>query len=125
MGAEDYPEELEFIAEMPRAVGTRMVLQLGEWKGNPFLILRLWNQGFDGKWWPTDKGVTIRRGEIDGLIDGLRSIRDDFVGLPRSVPRPVSDPEAARAGLRKVIEAIDAATASRMRRSDSSPHQGE
>ena len=48
-----------------------------EYKGRPFLNLRLWSRDASGQWWPTkDKGIAIRRHELADLADAVVTAMD-------------------------------------------------
>ena len=41
--------------------------------GRPFVSLRVWSRDDDGAWWPVKgKGVSVRLGEVSGVIEALR-----------------------------------------------------
>ncbi len=51
------------------AVEVRVVLDAYE--GRPFISIRTWEQGSDGNYYPTPKGVTIRTAELYETIRAL------------------------------------------------------
>ena len=63
---------------------------LDEYKGNPFLTVRVWLRGNDGGWFPTKKGITVRLGEVEdvaaALIEGARLAHLTPARLPSRPP---------------------------------------
>lgn len=49
-------------------------VQLREYKGAPFVDLRVWSQGSDGAWHPTRRDVTVRLRELGAVIRTLDAI---------------------------------------------------
>jgi hypothetical protein len=41
------------------------------YEGHDFISARIWMQGSDTQWYPTKRGITIRRGELAGCIKAL------------------------------------------------------
>ena len=51
----------------------RVVLK--EFKGHPYISLRLWERDQGGAWWPTKgKGLSIRISEAQGVAEALASV---------------------------------------------------
>ena len=55
-----------------------------EFECHAFLSLRIWFQGHGGAWLPTKRGLTIRKGELVGVIKALcAAARAMGIELPR------------------------------------------
>jgi hypothetical protein len=66
--------------------GEELRISLGEYKGYPFVSLRVWFKDQAGDFYPTKKGVTLRPDEIGEAIASLRAI-EDWLDRPREARR--------------------------------------
>jgi hypothetical protein len=84
--------------EAPRETGTRLAtlsrpgrrgrpaeelrVTHDSYEGHDYLGARIWTQGSDGFWYPTQRGITVRRGEIldfiKGMVAGARAMGVDL-----------------------------------------------
>ena len=68
--------------------------------GRPFVSLRVWSRDDDGAWWPVKgKGVSVRLGEIAGVIDALRRADAAAGELDRRRQPPRPAPRESRQGV--------------------------
>ncbi len=69
---------------------TELRVTLDEFKGNPYLSLRVWTKAQNGNWFPTQKGVSVRLGEAEdvagALIEGVRIATAPSAKLPPKTP---------------------------------------
>jgi hypothetical protein len=48
-------------------------ISLKTYEGRPYVSLRVWSRDDGGAWWPQKaKGVSVRLGEVSGVIDALQ-----------------------------------------------------
>jgi hypothetical protein len=76
-----------------RGNDTEFRVSLKEYKGTPFVNLRLWTWSNDD-WWPVrDKGITIRAKELRGMIQALTEAADIIEkGPPSQKSAKVGEP---------------------------------
>jgi hypothetical protein len=71
----DQAEEGRRLATFPRDPTTELRVTLAEYQGHPYISLRVWERGRDGRWWPVKgKGCSVRIAEAEGLADALRKV---------------------------------------------------
>lgn len=59
---------------------------LEEFKGHPFLSIRLWTRDREGGWWPVrGRGVSVRLSEAEGVAEALQVALD--LGIARACER--------------------------------------
>ena len=67
---------------------------LDEYGDAQYVSARIWNQDHEGKWHPTQKGITIRAREIMQVGKALRTALDAIGGeKPQNTPRPRTQTE--------------------------------
>lgn len=69
-------EKMLFVAER-KGGAEEFRVTAGEFEGKPTLQLRVWFLGKDREFHPTQKGVSIRRGELTGVIAVLQATEPD------------------------------------------------
>jgi hypothetical protein len=63
------------LATFRRDAGEELRVELAEFKGHPYISLRVWAPGTDGRFWPVKgKGVSVQLREAAGLIAALERI---------------------------------------------------
>jgi hypothetical protein len=100
------------LATIPRGQGEQLRITLAEYSGHPYIAVRVWALGADGRsWWPVKgKGVSIRLREIvpvgKALAEALRLIRAESdrpalagPAMSSAPARPQGRPMAPRAML--------------------------
>lgn len=56
----------------PRGDREEIRVVLGEYQGKPTLGIRLWFLGRSNEWMPSQKGCSVRRDELSGVIVALQ-----------------------------------------------------
>lgn len=70
-------EQGERLTTASRGDSEELRMTWTEYKGRPFLSIRLWSRDTSGQWWPTkDKGIAIRRHELANLADAVVAAMD-------------------------------------------------
>jgi hypothetical protein len=98
----DPPEERgRRLATIPRGDDVELRVSLDSYRGHPYLSLRLWGQDvLSGEWWPLKgRGLSIRVGELEQVVDALESARRTLARLEseqRDGRRPPFGPPASR-----------------------------
>lgn len=59
------------IVEIPRGDNHRLVIQCLDYRGFPYLGVRVWYLDRGGKWCPGNKGLTVRRSEVAAVVEAL------------------------------------------------------
>lgn len=67
-------EEGERLLTLPRGQGQELRLTRSEFKGHPFLSLRVWERGQGGAYFPSKSGVSIRLHEVPELAEALATV---------------------------------------------------
>lgn len=71
------------LATLPRSNGKggtdELRIGISEYAGHPYIQIRLWTVGTGGHW-PSKTGVSVRRSELDSVIDALVQARDMLEG---------------------------------------------
>jgi hypothetical protein len=63
------------LATFPRGDREELRVTLAEYKGRPYLALRVWAEGDGGGWWPVrGKGVSVRISEAGKLAEALAAV---------------------------------------------------
>lgn len=92
------------LAAIPRPGGrfgppSELRISLDEYQQRPYVSVRLWTKGPDGRFWPSKKGCSVRVGEAeavaDALVEAARIVDQDH---PR--PGPMADRRGPRRGER-------------------------
>src|SRR5262249_40284131 len=79
------------LATLPRGDNVELRVTLSEFRGRPFIALRIWERGGDGQLWPMKgRGCSIRLHELGEVIGALRSA-EDLAGV-RAQPRRDDSP---------------------------------
>lgn len=69
-----------------RGEETELRVSIDEYEGHRYIGLRVWRRDFHGQWWPTQKGLSVRRAELAGVIEALQEGHADL-GEPEPQPR--------------------------------------
>lgn len=70
----------------PRGDREEIRVVLGEYQGKPTLGIRLWFLGRSDEWMPSQKGCSIRRDELSGVITALQEAAKGL-GAEQQPPR--------------------------------------
>src|SRR4051794_20663412 len=63
------------LATFERHGGEEFRVSLAEYRGHPFVSLRVWAPGSDGQWWPVKgKSVSVKLGEVAELAEALETL---------------------------------------------------
>ena len=78
-------EQGERLATASRGDSEELRFTWTEYKGKPFLSLRLWTRGTDDQWWPDKtKGIAIRRHELADLAEAVAGALDRAEAFAKS-----------------------------------------
>ena len=61
--------------EFDRSPTEKLVVEESEYKGHPFVSLRIYYMSGEDEWLPTKKGVTFKREQLDDIIKALQQIK--------------------------------------------------
>jgi len=62
---------------LPRGEGREELrVSLDEFKGRPYVSLRVWERDASGHWWPTKRGVSVRLSEARDVAEALLEALD-------------------------------------------------
>jgi hypothetical protein len=89
----------ERLATFDRGEGQELRVTLAEFNGHPFISLRVWEKGRDGRMWPQKaKGCSIRMGEISELAEVLSRVAGEQPprGDRRDDRRALTGPDRGR-----------------------------
>ena len=71
-------EQGKRLASLNRGEGVELRVTLAEYEGRPYLSLRVWERGRDGKHWPVKgKGVSVRLSEARTVAEALLAAIDE------------------------------------------------
>jgi len=83
------------LASIDRSETEQIRINWSDYEGKPFLSIRMWKRGDDGRFWPDPKRrISIRVRELPDLADGVAAAIDlaseSLQGSPqaREAPRP-------------------------------------
>ena len=64
----------------------RVCFSVSEYKGHPYLSIRIHFRGDDGEWHPTKKGVTLSVEQLADIEGGVAALRQAVDGAPAKHP---------------------------------------
>lgn len=65
----------------------RVCFSVSEYKGHPYVSIRVHFRGDDGQWHPTKKGITVSAEQLEEIERGVAALREAVDGAPVRVPR--------------------------------------
>jgi hypothetical protein len=82
LAPDDSHEAGKVLVAIERPDGQELRIEWAEYRGHPYLSLRLWGKDRAGRWWPDPKrGVSVRLGELEEARDAIEEairLADDY-----------------------------------------------
>lgn len=64
------------ICEVEKNMKERIRVSIERYRGSTFCDIRVYFEAENGEWRPTRKGISLGKGSIDGVMEGLKTARE-------------------------------------------------